>query len=55
MSRYGTGLALGAPLIADTASQFIGNENTAGGRATKAGISGLGTTASYAGLGFAVG
>ena len=55
LSRYGTGLALGAPLIADTASQFIGNENTAGGRATKAGISGLGTTASYAGLGFAVG
>jgi TP901 family phage tail tape measure protein len=54
-SRYGTGLALGAPLLADTASQFIGNENTAGGRATKAGISGLGTTASYAGLGFAVG
>jgi TP901 family phage tail tape measure protein len=54
-SRYGTGLALGAPLIADTAAQFIGNENTAGGRATKAGISGLGTTASYAGLGFAVG
>jgi TP901 family phage tail tape measure protein len=54
-SRYGAGLALAAPLLADTASQFIGNENTAGGRATKAGISGLGTTASYAGLGFTVG
>ena len=54
-SRYGTGLALGAPLLADTASQFIGDENTRGGRALKSGISGLGTTASYAGLGFAVG
>jgi len=54
-SRYGAGLALAAPLLADTAAQFIGNENTAGGRATKAGISGLGTAASYAGLGFAVG
>ena len=54
-SRYGAGLALGAPLLADTAAQFIGNENTAGGRATKAGVSGLGTAASYAGLGFAVG
>jgi len=54
-SRYGAGLALGAPLLADTAAQFIGNENTAGGRATKAGVSGLGTAASYAGLGFSVG
>ena len=50
-SRYGSALMLGAPLLADTASQFIGNENTAGGRAAKAGVSGLGTIASYAGLG----
>jgi TP901 family phage tail tape measure protein len=50
-SRYGAGLALGAPLLADTASQFIGDENTRGGRATKAGVSGLGLIGSYAGLG----
>jgi len=54
-SRYGAGLALAAPLLADTAAQFIGDENTRGGRALKSGISGLGTTASYAGLGFQVG
>jgi TP901 family phage tail tape measure protein len=50
-SRYGSALMLGAPLLADTASQFIGDENTRGGRAAKAGVSGLGTIASYAGLG----
>ncbi|NBV29263.1 hypothetical protein EBS02_09670, partial [bacterium] len=54
-SRYGAGLALAAPLLTDTAAQFIGDESTRGGRALKAGISGLGTTASYAQLGFSVG
>lgn len=54
-SRYGAGIALAAPLLADTAAQFIGDEGTRGGRALKAGVSGLGSTASYAGLGFAVG
>ena len=54
-SRYGAGIALAAPLLADTAAQFIGDEGTRGGRALKAGVSGLGSTASYAGLGFTVG
>ena len=54
-SRYGAGIALAAPLLADTAAQFIGDENTRGGRALKAGVSGVGSIASYAGLGFQVG
>ena len=54
-SRYGSGLALAAPLLADTAAQFVGDDVSRGGRSAKAAVSGLGTTASFAGLGFAVG
>ena len=54
-SRYGSGLALAAPLLAGTAAQFVGDDVSRGGRSAKAAVSGLGTTASFAGLGFAVG
>ena len=50
-NKYGTGLAFAAPMLADTASQFIGDDASRGGRSQKAAVSGLGTVASYAGLG----
>ena len=50
-SRAGTGLAFAAPLLADTASQFVGDDISSSGRAAKAGVSALGTTASYAAIG----
>ena len=50
-SRAGTGLAFAAPLLADTASQFVGDDVSSSGRAAKAGVSALGTTASYALIG----
>jgi TP901 family phage tail tape measure protein len=50
-SRAGTGLAFAAPLLADTASQFVGDDVSSSGRAAKAGVSALGTTASYAAIG----
>ena len=53
--KYGAGLALAAPLLASTASQFVGDEYTREGRTQKAAVSGIGTIASFAGLGAAVG
>ena len=55
LSRYGAGLALGAPIVSGIASEFIGDEVTRGGRAAKAGTLGIGTTLAYAGLGSQIG
>ena len=54
-TRYGAGIALAAPLLTSTASQFVGDEVTREGRAVRSGVSGLGTVASFAGLGAMVG
>ncbi|NBW00010.1 MAG: hypothetical protein EBR67_11020, partial [Proteobacteria bacterium] len=53
--RYGTGIALAAPLLTGIASEFVGDDVTRGGRAAKAGVTGLGSIASYAGLGAMIG
>jgi len=53
--RYGTGIALAAPLLTGIASEFVGDDVTRGGRATKAGVTGLGSIASYAGIGAMIG
>ncbi|NBW00096.1 MAG: hypothetical protein EBR67_11455, partial [Proteobacteria bacterium] len=54
-SRFGPGLALAAPIATGIASQFIGDDYTREGRGTRSIVQGLGTTASFAGLGFMVG
>lgn len=54
-ARYGSGIALAAPLATGVASQFVGDEVTRTGRAQRAGVTGLGTVASFAGLGALVG
>lgn len=54
-ARYGSGIALAAPLATGVASQFVGDDVTRVGRAQKAGVTGLGTIASFAGLGALVG
>lgn len=54
-ARYGSGIALAAPVATGIASQFVGDEVTRVGRAQRAGVTGLGTVASFAGLGALVG
>lgn len=54
-TRYGAGIALAAPLATGAISQFVGDDVTRQGRATRAGVQGIGNVASFAGLGALVG